>query len=54
MKSTYKHLNVRDRGIIENCLNQGYKLCDIANTLNRDQEVLKKKYLIKGKYLQRV
>ncbi len=41
MKSTYKHLNVRDRGIIENCLNQGYKLCDIANTLNRDPRGIK-------------
>ena len=41
MKSTYKHLNVKDRGIIENCLNQGYKLCDIANTLNRDPRGIK-------------
>ena len=41
MKSTYKHLNSRDRGIIENCLNQGYKLFEIANTLNRDPRGIK-------------
>ncbi len=41
MKSTYKHLNVKDRGIIENCLNQGYKLFEIANTLDRDPRGIK-------------
>lgn len=41
MKSAYKHLNVKDRGIIENCLNQGYKLFEIANTLSRDPRGIK-------------
>lgn len=42
MKSTsYKHLTYRERGIIENCLNQGYKLFEIANTLNRDPRGIK-------------
>lgn len=42
MKSTnYKHLSYRQRGIIENCLNQGYKLVDIANTLGRDPRGIK-------------
>lgn len=41
MKSAYKHLNAKDRGIIENCLNQGYKLYEIANTLNRDPRGIK-------------
>lgn len=41
MKSAYKHLNVKDRGIIENCLNQGYKLFEIANTLERDPRGIK-------------
>ena len=41
MKSAYKHLNVKDRGIIESCLNQGYKLFEIANTLSRDPRGIK-------------
>ena len=42
MKSTsYKHLTYRERGIIENCLNQGNKLFEIANTLNRDPRGIK-------------
>lgn len=55
MKSTsYKHLTYRERGIIENCLNQGYKLFEIANTLDRDPRGIKTKSIIKDKYLIKV
>ena len=43
-----------EKEIIENCLNQGYKLVETANTLNRDPRGIKTKSIIKDKYLIKV